>query len=113
MTSIEFTIKQNDTSEALNAILNDSVSTAFSLFGCTVVFNMRSRSTGVVKINRASVTIVNAATRSVKYDWVTGDTSISGEFEAEFEVTFTDGKILTFPNGTNNNIFVHITPQIA
>jgi hypothetical protein len=112
MTISEFTIKQHDTSEALTAVLNDSVDTAFSLTGCTVVFSMRSFKTGLIQVNRASVTIVNAATRTVKYVWLVGDTALDGKFNAEFEVTFSDGKILTFPNG-NIGIFVHITPQIA
>lgn len=113
MTVSEFTIRQNDTSEALTATLNDSVGTVFSLAGCTVVFSMRSFTTGLVQISRASATIVSAANRQVKYVWVVGDTSIAGEFLAEFEVTFPDGKILTFPNGLNVGIFVHIVPQVA
>lgn len=113
MATSVFTIKQNDTSEDLHATLNDSVETAFSLVGCTVVFNMRSLKTGSVKINRASASIVDATTREVKYVWVTGDTDTAGDFEGEFEVTFTDGKILTFPNGLHNNILIHIPAQIA
>lgn len=113
MTKLEFTIRQNDTSEALSAVLNDSVNTVFSLAGCVIVFSMRSFITGLVKISRASVTIVNPTTRTVKYIWAAGDTSIAGEFYGEFEVTFTDGKVLTFPNGVNAGIFIHITPQIA
>lgn len=113
MSFSQFTIKQNDTSEALTATLNDSINTVFSLAGCTVVFSMRSVQTGLIKVNRASVTIVDATNRKVAYAWAVGDTDTSGEFIAEFEVTFTTGKILTFPNGVNGGIFIHVTPQIA
>lgn len=109
----EFTIKQNDTGEDISALLNDSNNTTFSLSGATVVFNMRSRTTDVVKINRASATIVDASTRQVKYIWNVVDTDTVDEYEAEFEVTFATGKIITFPNSLANRLLIHIVDDIA
>lgn len=109
----EFTIKTGDTSEELSATLNDSVNTSFSLAGATVVFNMRSLTTGIVKINRAVATIVDAATRRVKYSWVSADVNTADDYEAEFEVTLSSGRIITFPNKRSNMLLVHIYDDIA
>ena len=113
MSISEFTIKQNDTLEAIVAILDDSAGSAFSLAGATVVFSMRSLTTNVLIIDNVAATIMDAALRKVKYDWVTGDTVIAGDYLAEFEVTFSDGKIQTFPNGLNAGIVIHIIPQVG
>lgn len=109
----EFYIRQNDTGEELNAILNDSASTSFSLSGATIVFNMRSIATGVAKIVRASAIIVDATTRQVKYVWLAGDTDVSGDYDAEFEVILLDGRIITFPNSVANMLLVHVTDDIG
>jgi len=109
----EFTIKQNDTLEAIAATLNDSVGSAFSLAGATVVFSMRSLTTNALIIDNVAATIVDAALRKVKYEWIAGNTVLAGDYLAEFEVTFSDGKIQTFPNGLNAGIVIHIIPQVG
>lgn len=113
MTQPVFTIKQGDTLEAIEAILNDSVNTDFSISGWTIRFNMRSIKTGILVIDNALATIVNATTRRVKYNWAVGDTLVAGDYIAEFEGEDSGGKILTFPNKLNEDILVHIVGEIG
>jgi hypothetical protein len=65
---------------------------------------------GPVKIDTAA-TVVTAASGIVRYDWLAADTDTAGTFQAEFEVTYSDGKIETFPNASY--IEVVITDDIA
>ena len=107
MTEI-FNIKQNDTSPALRYTLDPLV----DLTGSTVVFNLRARATGVVKIARAVAAIIAPATDGVvQYDWAAGDTDTPGIFEGEFEITFTDSAIETYPN--DGYLTVKITGEIS
>jgi hypothetical protein len=46
----------------------------------------------------ATATIVNAATGSVRYDWVDGDIATAGTFSAWFVIEYDDGGVLTVPN---------------
>lgn len=108
----EFTIKRNDTAEPLVATLNDSNNTSFNLTGATVVFNMRSIKTGAIKIDRQAVVINDAAARIVQYNWTAINTDTSGEYIGEFEVTFSTGKIATFPNSIENMLLIHIPDDI-
>jgi hypothetical protein len=59
----------------------------------------------------ATAQIVNEATGIVQYNWVADDTDTVGSFQAEFEVTYSDGTIETFPN--NGYIRVEITDDIT
>lgn len=107
MTDI-FTIKRNDTSPALRYTLSPTV----DLTGAVVVFNMRERATGAVKIARAPATIVAPASDGiVQYDWTAADTDASGVWQGEFEVAHADGSIETYPN--DGYIIVKITGDIS
>ena len=86
-------MKRNDTSPFLRATL----ASANSLVGATVVFNMQDQS-GTVIVNRASAVILDATAKVIEYRWSAGDTATAGQFTGEFEVTYTDGKVETFPN---------------
>ena len=35
---------------------------------------------------------------AVRYDWAVGDTAVPGDYWADFEVTWGDGTVTTFPN---------------
>jgi hypothetical protein len=91
-----FTIKQNDTSPSLEATLKDANLTAISLVGASVKFHMKSFD-GVVKINQA-MTITDASNGVIQYDWVAGDTDTVGTYYVEFQVTYSNSSIETFPN---------------
>lgn len=92
----QFTIKRGDTSPAL---LFELLPKDVVLSGATVRFNMRIRDTNTVVVNRASGAVeVGVGTPTVRYNWTQADTAKAGEYDAEFEVTYLDGKIETFPN---------------
>jgi hypothetical protein len=92
-----FYIKENDTSPALRAVLKDSDGVSVDLTGASVRFHMRNANGGILVVNKPA-TIVTAASGIVDYNWDAEDTTVVGQFEIEFEVTFPDGGIQTFPN---------------
>lgn len=103
-----FYIKTNDTAPALRyELLPRSV----DLTGASVVFNMKDRN-GVVKVSRGSGTIVTATGKpTVEYLWQAADTNTDGRFYGEFEVTFSDATIGTFPS--DDEISIKISEDIA
>lgn len=109
--SHQFNIKQNDTSPELKVTLVDGDDNAVDVTGATIVFSMKSGA--FVKLSEQSATIVTASSGIVKYDWTTGDTDTPGTYVAEFEVTFSNGKIETFPNSRARKLEVLIEPEIA
>lgn len=51
---------------------------------------------GTPKVN-AAATITNAVLGEVTYHWILADVDTIGEYKAEVEVTWSDGKLQTFP----------------
>lgn len=105
-----FYIKQNDTSPNLDATLKDGSDNAISLIGASVRFHMRAIGASTSKVD-AGATVLDADAGTVRYVWSTGDTDTIGSFEAEFEVTYADNSVETFPN--NKFFAVEITDDIA
>lgn len=99
-----FSIKQNDTSPSLQATLKDATLTPVNLAGATVMFHMKSVD-GTVKVDQ-QMTITNASGGVVQYDWQAGDTDTVGTYYVEFEVTYSDSSIETFPNNGNKVVSV-------
>ena len=99
-----FNIKQNDTSPSLQAILKDASGTAISLTGASVRFHMKALD-GTVKVD-AAMTVTDNLNGVVQYDWQIGDTDTVGSYSVEFEVTYSDSTIETFPNNQNLTISV-------
>ena len=91
-----FRIKQNDTSPSLQATLSDANLVPVDLTGSTVVLHMKSVD-GTLILSE-SMTITDDEGGVVQYDWQTGDTSSAGTYYVEFEVTYADLAIETFPN---------------
>jgi len=99
-----FYIKQNDTAPIILVTLKDGNDAAVDLTGATAIFKMRPVGQTTVKTDSAAI-IHNADAGQVRYEWVAADTNTIGSYEAEFQVTFVDGKIETFPNAD----FIRIT----
>jgi len=91
-----FSIKQNDTSPSILATLKDANDVPVNLTAANVRFHMKSIG-GSIKIDSA-MTVITAPEGLVRYDWVAADTDTFGTYYVEFEVTYTDGSIETFPN---------------
>lgn len=99
-----FSIKQNDTSPSLQATLKDASLNPIDLTGATVMFHMKSVD-GTIKVDR-QMTVTNAAGGVVQYDWQSGDTDTVGTYYVEFEVTYADSSVETFPNNGNRAVSV-------
>lgn len=97
----DFTIKRNDTSPSISYSLGDAAGDAVNLTGASVVFKMaKARGSGLpgeLAVDSAAV-IVTASEGDVRYDWDAADTEAAGDYVAEFEVTYSDGEVETFPN---------------
>lgn len=99
-----FSIKQNDTSPSLQATLKDASQTPINLNGATVMFHMKSVD-GTIKVD-AEMTITDEDNGVVQYDWQSGDTDTVGTYYVEFEVTYADASVETFPNNGNKVVTV-------
>lgn len=106
-----FYVKQNDTAPSIRATLKDSDNTVINLTGATVRFHMRTIGGTTAKVDSAATVVSPATSGVVQYDWVAADTDTVGTYQAEFEVTYSDGTIETFPN--NGYIVVEITDDIT
>ena len=102
--------KQNDTTPSLRAALKNGDNDAIDLTNATCRFHMRKIGSTTVSVDEAAQ-IVTEATGIVQYNWTASDTATVGSYQGEFEVTYTDGTIETFPN--NGYIRVEITDDIT
>ena len=100
-------VKQNDNSPGVSATLKDADGAAINLSGCTVVFNMRLKKTGAIKVDEGTVTIVSATDGTVRYDWQTGDTATAGEYYIEWQITDGSGNVQTVPTNGFDELEVY------
>jgi hypothetical protein len=105
-----FYIKQNDTSPALLATLQDADGNAVNVTGGSIRFHMRQIGSTAIVVDAAAV-IVTPLQGTVRYDWLAADTAEIGSYQAEFEVTYADASIETFPN--DGYIRVKIIDDVA
>jgi hypothetical protein len=97
-------LKRNDTKDVIGYSITHADGTPVNLTGATVRFIMGK---GKTLLTNAVATIVNAASGSVEYTLTEEDTLEAGVFNAEFEVTFSTGKVKTYPN----NGYIKVTIQ--
>lgn len=96
-----FTIKQHDTYPAIRATLADQTGPVSLQTASQVRLLLKTKHTS---IERTAVIDPDQITNpgKVAYTWVTGDTAIAAVYDCEFEVTWGDGTIETFPNDSYN-----------
>ncbi|MFC6717903.1 hypothetical protein ACFQGT_09710 [Natrialbaceae archaeon GCM10025810] len=99
-----FTIKQGDTSPALEATLRDGSGLPIDLTDATVELRVRDEH-GEVHIN-SSAFVEPEEDGVVVYEWKPEDTARPGIFRGEWHVTFEDGSVETFPNSGYLSIYV-------
>lgn len=99
---LKFTIKRGDTSPALTLSLSPS---SVSLAGARVQFRMRAVH-GPTVIDRPAQILQAFQPVILRYLWDQEDLLQPGKYEAEFEVTYLDGSIETFPNLGYIEVFV-------
>lgn len=93
----DFYIKQNDTSPSIKVQFLDSDNIPVNITGSVIKFKMTNYNSGENVVDKAAV-ISDGEDGTAYYLWDAVDTSIAGLFKAEFEVTYTDGYVETFPN---------------
>lgn len=91
-----FYIKQNDTSPSILAELKDANNDAVNITSATAKIFIKSID-GILKVNE-DMQIINPTLGVVRYDWQVGDTDTVGTYSVEFQVTYTDNSVETFPN---------------
>lgn len=64
------------------------------LTGCTVRFQMRKSDDKRFTVN-APAAITNAAGGEVTYQWAANDLAVPGVYEAQWEITYADGSVIT------------------
>lgn len=106
-----FHIKQHDTKPSIKATLKDGDGTVINLTDATVRFHMRKIGATSTTVDAAATVVSPATGGVVQYDWSAADTATIGTYHAEFEVTYGDNSIETFPN--NGFISVVVTDDLT
>jgi len=104
-----FYLKQNDTAPSIRATLKDGSGNVIDLTGASVNFHMKDLN-GTIKIDASAVVIDPATSGIVQYNWTSSNTDTAGPYSAEFEVTYSDGSVESFPN--DGNIGILITKEL-
>lgn len=96
-------MKKHDTLPAVKIAVverdanNPGQTTPVDLTGCSAKFIMVTDDTArTVKVN-AAATITDAVNGKIQYLWTSPNTDTSGDYLAEFEITFGGGGKLTLP----------------
>ena len=106
-----FYIKANDTASFITRDLKDAFGAPVNVTGAAVKFSMRVKPAGTVKVDDQDAVIVTAGTGRVRYEWTAANTNTADEYEGEFQVTYANGKIQTFPN--DGHIPIVVTDDIG
>lgn len=102
------TIKAGDTIRSLVASLEVDGEPP-DLRNARVAFAMRKRSDGAPTI-RCGARILDESSGDVEVDWLPGQTSEAGEYDAEFVVTLASGHEVTIP--AEGYLTVRILPRL-
>lgn len=101
-------IKRGDTSPGVEYRLGVYADGSGVLSGASARFLMARPGSAPIVDEAAEIADVDGVLR---YGWATGDTAASGVYRAEFEVTFADGHIETFPS--SGWLTITISPDIG
>ena len=108
---VSFRSGTGTTTVSVKETLKDGDGNVINLTDASVRFHMRAIDATSSTVD-ADGSVVSPATGGVvQYAWASGDTATTGMDSAEFEVTYGDGSIETFPN--YDYIRVEIIDDIA
>jgi len=93
-----FKIKRNDTKPYLAVTFKDSVGSAIDLTNASgISFNMTSDNNVYTSVLSGNCVVTGSTSGQTEYRWAAGDTNRSGTYLGEFEITYDDGTVETFP----------------
>lgn len=107
---IHFKIKQGDTIPTIRVTCRDNVGVIDLTAATSVTFSMVNVDTGIVKVLAAAATFVNKPGGVIEYRFVAANVDTVGNYRAEFEVTFPEGKE-TFPS--DSYIYIEVVDDLA
>jgi len=92
-------IKRNDTKPFVQATVQDATGSALDLTnGSYVFFNMATNDNTFTPVFSGAGGFITKASGTISYEWAAGNTARSGTYLGEFEITYTDGTLLTVPS---------------
>jgi len=94
-----FSIKKGDTLPKLRMRLTDTDGVALDLTGATVLFRMKPKNGGAVKVTRAGAVVSPPTGGIVEFTWQTGDTDTVERYSAEWVLTYAGG-VRTVPSSS-------------
>lgn len=95
----DFYIKKGDRLPKLVATLVDENEVKIDLTGATSVkFLMIDPGTTSPKVDTVATILTPVTDGRVEYAWAAVDTDTEGDYDGEFEITWTGGEKTTFPN---------------
>jgi hypothetical protein len=101
-------IKAHDRLPVVDAVLGFEGGAVADLTTATAVhFIMRDRGkpAGAAKVDAPAI-ILDPLLGTVRYEWAIGDTDVPSVYNAEWEVTYEDGRKQTFPTKSYHTINV-------
>lgn len=106
MAQIEATFVQGNTGPDITAQLHDEADATqlIDLTGATVRFQMRKHDDQLFTVDADADVVGDPTQGNVSYSWGANDLAVPGEYEAQWETTFPDGKVIT--TAQPNVIFV-------
>jgi hypothetical protein len=100
-----FHIKQNDTLPPIEATLTDHDG-PMNLEDATVRLLVSGLVNTTKTLTITDVDIIDAGGGQVRHEWADDETDTAGTYRAEWEVTFSSGRKLTFPNDAYDTIVI-------
>jgi len=105
----DFVIRQDDTAPRMIGDLVDGQGTPVDVTGATVHLHLHGLTVeGDMDLTAA---VDEETPGRVYHDWVAGDTDVAGIYAGEWQVTYTNAQIETFPNA--GWFLVEVREQLA
>jgi hypothetical protein len=112
MSVVHFPIRQSDTLPKIAVIARDALDAPVDLTNATAVeFTMRSRSTGALKVDAATATLLDQTTTpgGVEYQLADADRDTPDSYRAYFRVRFPGNAAISFPDEDDRRIELRVT----